>query len=144
MISDTPIQDKFKNGQVSRRYVCKFVKRHSTAQVGPLFTEFPQTMTPWRAEWTTFANIKDWYDISAQTMLDTPNQIAVTNPAWDKASVVEQESGEIDRLFIRRTDCMGSLDEMPLSLNVSTGQKSKSDKKISAYVVDVAEMHVSA
>ena len=103
LISDTPIQDKFKNGQVSRRYVCKFVKRHSTAQGGPLFTEFPQTMTPLRAEWTTFANIKDWYDISAQTMLDTPNQIAVANPAWDKASVVEQESGEIDRLLIRST-----------------------------------------
>ena len=36
-------------------------------------------------------------------MLDTPNQIAVTNPAWDTASAVEQESGEIDRLLIRRS-----------------------------------------
>ncbi len=35
---------------------------------------------------------------------------------------------------------MGTLDEMPLTLNVSTGQKSKSYKKFRGYLADIADL----
>jgi hypothetical protein len=60
--------------------------------------------------------------------LGTVKQIAIKTPAWERASVEEREKGGIDEILIRRPDCLGSLDEMPFSVDMNTGQKSKSDK----------------
>jgi hypothetical protein len=62
--------------------------------------------------------------------LNTNNHIAVSNPAWNKATPEERQAKGIDEILIRRPDCLGSMDEMPFSLNMNTGQKSRSDKKL--------------
>jgi len=97
-------------------------------------------MTPLRAEWTTYANLDDYFDLSLDTLLNTPNRMAVINPEWEKASEEERTNGSIDRALIRLPGCMVTLDNMPLTLNVSTGQKSKSDKKYSGHAADIADL----
>jgi hypothetical protein len=97
-------------------------------------------MTHLRAEWTTFANLKDYFDVSMQALVDSVNKIAMVNPEWDKATEKEKDEGAVDRILIRLPGCMGTLDEMPLTLNVSTGQKSKSDKKFGGHLVDIADL----
>ncbi len=131
-IEGTIFQDNFKKGVVSKGFMQKFLKRrHVSTEGGQLWSEFPQNMTPLRAEWTTYANLDDYFNMCRDVYLNTPNSIAVKNPAWEAASPEARETGSIEEILILRPDCLGSLDEMPFSLNMNTGQKSKSDKKIS-------------
>ena len=103
-------------------------------------TEFPQNMTHLRAEWTTFANLQDYFGISLKALVETANKVAVLNPEYEAATEEERKDGRIDRCLIRMPGAMGTLDEMPLTLNVSTGQKSRSDKKFGGSVADIADL----
>jgi hypothetical protein len=97
-------------------------------------------MTPLRADLTTFANIKDFFDISLKAMVESVNRIAVVNPEYELATDEEKDKGAVDRILIRLPACMGTMDEMPLTLNVNTGQ---SDKKFSGYGADIADIILS-
>jgi hypothetical protein len=140
MVDGTDFADLFKSDTISRQFAHQFRTTMSKQNGGVMSTEFPQTMTPLRAEWTTFANLKDYFDICLKALVESVNRIAVLNPEWEKATEEEQANGFVDRALIRLPDCMGTLDEMPLTLNVSTGQKSKSDKKFGGYLADIADL----
>ncbi len=60
-------------------------------------TEFPQTMTPLRAECATFANLKDYFDICLKALVESVNRIAVLNPEWQNVTEEEQANGSVDR-----------------------------------------------
>jgi hypothetical protein len=130
LVEGTPHQQLFKKGCVSKGFLQGFVKRHHVSNGGQLWSEFPQNMTHLRAEWTTYANLDHYFDMCRDVYLNTNNHIAVSNPAWNKATPEERQAKGIDEILIRRPDCLGSLDEMPFSLNMNTGQKSRSDKKL--------------
>ena len=68
------------------------------------------------------------------------NKIAVPNPEWGSATEDEKQRGAVDRALIRLPGCMGTMGEMPLALNVNTGQKPKSDKKFSGHLADIADL----
>jgi hypothetical protein len=101
-------------------------------------------MTHLRAEWTTHANLKDYFDVSMKALVDSVNRIALVNPEWDAATTEEQDQGAVDRTLMRLPGCMGTLDEMPLTLNVSTGQKPHSDKKFGGHLADIADLAMEA
>ena len=138
-VEGTTTQDKFKKGVVSKGFIKRVVQRNHVDNGGQLWSEFPQNMGHLRAEWTTFANLNDYFDVCRDVYLQTPNKIAVKNPAWDKATKEERAAKLTDEILIRRTDCLGSLDEMPFTLNMNTGQKSKSDKKLSGILEGAIE-----
>ena len=144
LIDDTYMQDLFKDGTVSRQYARYFRVRNSKAAGGAMDTQFPQTMTHLRAEWTTHANLKDYFDVSMKALVDSVNRIALVNPEWDAATTEEQDQGAVDRTLMRLPGCMGTLDEMPLTLNVSTGQKPHSDKKFGGHLADIADLALEA
>ena len=56
------------------------------------------------------------------------------------ASEEDRNEGKIDRATTRLPGCMGTLGEMPLTLNVSTGQQSRSDKKLGGCLADIADL----
>ena len=103
-------------------------------------TEHPQNMTHLRVEWTTFANLKGYFDTCLKSLVNTVNRIAVLNPEHEAATEEERKDGRIDRCIMRLPGAMGTLDEMPLTLNVSTGQQSRSDKKFGGFLADIADL----
>jgi hypothetical protein len=138
LVEGTETQEKFKGSNVSRQFTQTFRKRYDGKRGGPMKTTYPQTMTPLRAQWTTFANIEEYFYISLKCLVETPNRVAVLNPDWETATEEERATGAIDRALARLPGCMGTIDEMPLTLNVSTGHKSKSDKKFTGSLSGVA------
>jgi hypothetical protein len=61
-IDGTGFAELFKGGAVSRQFAYAFGTRMSNKNGGVMSTECPQNMTHLRAEWTTFANLKDCFD----------------------------------------------------------------------------------
>ena len=140
MVDGTDFADLFKGGTVSRQFARAFRLRMSKKNGGVMSTEYPQNMTHLRAEWTTFANLKDYFDTCLKSLVNTVNRIAVLNPECEAATEEERKDGRIDRCIIRLPGAMGTLDEMPLTLNVSTGQQSRSDKKFGGFLADIADL----
>ena len=140
MIDGTDFSDLFKDGTVSRQFAYAFRTRMSKKNGGVMSTEYPQNMTPLRAEWTTFANLQDYFDICRKSLLETANEVAVLNPEYEAATEEERKDGRVDRCLIRIPGAMGTLDEMPLTLNVPTGQQPRSDKKFGGCVQDIADL----
>jgi hypothetical protein len=144
LIDDTYMQGLFKDGTASRQCAHCFRMRNRKATGGAMDTQFPQTMTHLRAEWATCANLKGCFDVSMKALVDSVNRTAVVNPEWDAATTEEQDQGAVDRTLTRLPGCVGTLDEMPLTLNVSTGQKPHSDKKFGGHLVDIADLALEA
>jgi hypothetical protein len=117
-IDGTTLQDKFKDGNVSRQHAQMWRERKSLFSGGGCFTSDPQTTSHLRAEWTTFANIQDYFDIVLKALTEIANQIAVINPECATATKEQKESGAVDRMLVRLPGQMGCMDEMPLTLNV--------------------------
>ncbi len=78
LVEGTETQEKFKGDNVSRQFTHTFHKRYDGKRGGPMKTTYPQTMTPLRAQWTTFANIDEYFDISLKCLVETPNQTTLS------------------------------------------------------------------
>ena len=64
LVQDTIYTDRFKNGKISRGWYDGFLERNGfhTGVARPLETA--------RAEWTTAANVRRWYDVFEAVLLD--------------------------------------------------------------------------
>jgi hypothetical protein len=62
VIDGTDFAELFTGGTVSRQFAHAFRTRTSKKNGGVMSTEHPQNTTHLRAEWTTFANLKDYFD----------------------------------------------------------------------------------
>ena len=120
MIDGTDFAEFFKGGTVSRQFAHALRTRMSKKNGGVMSAECPQNMTHLRAEWTTFANLKDYFDMCLKSLVNTANRVDVLNPECEAATEEERKDGRIDRCIVRLPGATGTLDEMPLTLNVST------------------------
>ena len=93
-----------------------------------LVTGYPQNMTPLRQAWTTYANIEDGLNMARDAYVELG--IAVHNPQWGAATKEERETGKVLEILVVRPDLIGGMDEMPLFLSCSRGEKGKRDKKV--------------
>jgi hypothetical protein len=118
LVKDSVYGDKFKHGKPSKGAVQCLLERNDDI----LESTFPQNMEPKRAEWSTYENISDWFDVSRDAYLDAG--VAQAHPKH------AEEPEKYDEVVVEKKGNIGSCDEMPLWVNVNTGQKAKKDKKV--------------
>lgn len=113
VVRDTPYAASFKNGNVSKGWYQRFLKRHGFVTG----TERPLEMT--RAQWLTEENLEEYYKVAADILVQAG--VAVRNPDYDPAVPRSQPVNIIhpERIF--------SFDETRMELDSTKGGKRKSD-----------------
>jgi hypothetical protein len=130
LVEGTELQAKFKNGVVSKGHTQRLLDNATDV----LQREFPQAMTHERADWCTWENIKDYFDIMEALLVAL--KISRKNPKWEGAT--EEERKTMVSVIHDKTQNICGADEMPFGLDMNKGQKGKKDKKVTAVQYDAS------
>lgn len=120
LIKDTTFANKFKHNSIDVKWYYRMLDNYShvlgTANQRPLEID--------RARWATAANVKEWYNMLADILIDTG--IARKNPDFDPNA--DAKSRKAEPILIIDPDRMVSFDETRVEMDMTKASKSKSER----------------